>query len=1470
MRPLSHLETTRKLLGYEFLDWVMLSESEREAAVAGLIERKVDGSQHPFLDEESFFIGDVSPEAASNLRKLLDAGLFREGETTKNLAALFEAGENAFHWQIADSLKSQNVVIQPGRFGVASAFGGHSHRNGQHTLFVNLDATSPDGFIDTLLHESAHALQRANISIGAANIRAGHPKVDERTRAVSRLAKLITETRETLEKHPALLAEVKSDARLNNAFYSRDRALDQVEEFAADLIANPRVSDFLNRLDQAEPQKLSILARAWMWVSRVILNRPVELNSPTAKACKDALLLAVPSGDYADLSNIVESSSLSEGKVRALNLADNYPGRMLVSRNQNLFAGVSNEAQYVARRDEILVQLRDDIETGKYFNTTVNLRPYEAQAGRTLSGEEAAQLLAEMHRKQSEVQKGWRDYLSTGGYTPEVQTLVLNTVVKELAVPKQDGAWTFYSLGGNTEKIHSLPTPELAGAIAGALANPENKEKRVSAIMAEVAAGLELQTRQTRESVSVSASLESGAGAIRWVRFPSKANDPVNFNRNVQDLTALAATSAQFGYSSWCTGQGAAEGQLAMGDFWVGTDEEGRARIAVRMNGSAIGEIRGILTGQNLEPKYAQTVLDLVEAKGMRGGERYIEDAKIKGSVQEYEDGTISKVELKKAFNFNASHNDYDLFYKLTHYKGVGYAETSLIAEDSKLYTEAYQNHPALIFDANPDRTYDTEFLLRALDDGASSVIEHPKVPVEVFHKVFEDPKFLSVRRCALSTSSNCPVELINQAAADTSPKLEAVRVDALINPSVKPEILLAAIQPDQSFRVREAAVRNPNATEAVYMVAANDEENRIRSEAAKNACSEAVLLACAQNDTDSGCYGGRRGVAANRNTSEAVHHWIIDNANENAYGLFHLIVHNRNAKESVLMRLADYNDTDIRLDIAKHDNATEAVLRKIIPPTASVVNDYRLVNAIASNPNATSEFLETLYRERPVWKIYEHRNCPDSVIIDAIEKRDIRTFLDAINYHTKSEAVLLHAINDSRQEVREAAAENKNATEPVLLRAVDDEAVGVRVRAAQNHKATEPVLLKAIVDTRNQDIRYQAASNPNATEPVLLKAMEETVYDAVRARAAGHPKATEAVLRLAIADSDTYTREKAAENENATPAILDIATRDKQSKVRRAAFLNPNIPDELLARAVGDKSKKVRQAVAESQRASREVLVPLADDPDPLVVGKIMHNSQAHAKIAERAVENDPDAENIPWNGWIAWECAARNPNATEAVFEKTIKCVNSGVRMSTAINPRASEKIMLAALDDATVNVRMKATYNDNATEAVLLKAATDRSDEVRVQAYNNKNATETVLMTAFSGTDRDLQYAAVRNSVATPAVLEKAMEVEWPDVKMAALGNRNATPEMLAAGFKSDIPEFRKAVVYNPSVSEEILLAAAVDECKSVREKARQICTGREIELPSFTPKLPVAEVNPQEIVIEMPVPKKRETEQMFLSL
>jgi len=102
------------------------------------------------------------------------------------------------------------------------------------------------------------------------------------------------------------------------------------------------------------------------------------------------------------------------------------------------------------------------------------------------------------------------------------------------------------------------------------------------------------------------------------------------------------------------------------------------------------------------------------------------------------------------------------------------------------------------------------------------------------------------------------------------------------------------------------------------------------------------------------------------------------------------------------------------------------------------------------------------------------------------------------------------------------------------------------------------------------------------------------------------------------------------------------------------------------------------------------------------------------------------------------------------------------------------------------------------------------------------------------------------------------------------MAALGNRNATPEMLAAGFKSDIPEFRKAVVYNPSVSEEILLAAAVDECKSVREKARQICTGREIELPSFTPKLPVAEVNPQEIVIEMPVPKKRETEQMFLSL
>lgn len=81
----------------------------------------------------------------------------------------------------------------------------------------------------------------------------------------------------------------------------------------------------------------------------------------------------------------------------------------------------------------------------------------------------------------------------------------------------------------------------------------------------------------------------------RWVRY-SRGSDHMPLVKSLQ------------GYNTgWCTaGEGTAKSQLKMGDFYVyyTHNEKGEAvvpRIAIRMEGNRIGEVRGVATDQNLE-----------------------------------------------------------------------------------------------------------------------------------------------------------------------------------------------------------------------------------------------------------------------------------------------------------------------------------------------------------------------------------------------------------------------------------------------------------------------------------------------------------------------------------------------------------------------------------------------------------------------------------------------------------------------------------------------------------------------------------------------------------------------------------------------------------------------------------------------------------------------------------------------------
>jgi len=111
-----------------------------------------------------------------------------------------------------------------------------------------------------------------------------------------------------------------------------------------------------------------------------------------------------------------------------------------------------------------------------------------------------------------------------------------------------------------------------------------------------------------------------------WVKF-DQTNDP-------EEGKKLAHSLHGYG-TGWCTaGEGTAQSQLAGGDFYVyyTKSEDGQysvPRVAMRMRGRSIAEIRGIEVGQNLEGALlpiAEAKMNEVDPEGAEGYKKKAED----------------------------------------------------------------------------------------------------------------------------------------------------------------------------------------------------------------------------------------------------------------------------------------------------------------------------------------------------------------------------------------------------------------------------------------------------------------------------------------------------------------------------------------------------------------------------------------------------------------------------------------------------------------------------------------------------------------------------------------------------------------------------------------------------------------------------------------------------------------------------
>ena len=130
--------------------------------------------------------------------------------------------------------------------------------------------------------------------------------------------------------------------------------------------------------------------------------------------------------------------------------------------------------------------------------------------------------------------------------------------------------------------------------------------------------------------------------------------------------------------TGWCTaGESTAETQLKNGDFYVyySEDEEGNPnipRVAIRMEGNSIGEVRGIAPDQNLDPY----VNDIVKQKLSEFPDGKLYEKKVSDMKQ------LTAIENKTKLNQDLTKEELSFLYEIkSRINGFGYQEDPRIKE---------------------------------------------------------------------------------------------------------------------------------------------------------------------------------------------------------------------------------------------------------------------------------------------------------------------------------------------------------------------------------------------------------------------------------------------------------------------------------------------------------------------------------------------------------------------------------------------------------------------------------------------------------------------------------------------------------------------------------------------------------------------------------------------------------------------
>jgi hypothetical protein len=285
---------------------------------------------------------------------------------------------------------------------------------------------------------------------------------------------------------------------------------------------------------------------------------------------------------------------------------------------------LTGDKESIDRQVEAALVKQEDVPEA-YFDFQKRILREQGYGDADLSFEHRRQLVEVARNDQRARLLDWSEYISSddAGYPNWFKQYAWESMLR--LKPLDDETETFKRRSKGTTAPYPELNPEALAYVYDALVKThvQGKEVEGDELAKLVKSGnfAKLYANALGEVPQISKELLANLNGS-WVKF-EKTDDP--------EAAARLSGSLNKHGTGWCTaGEATAAMQLHHGDFHVfyTTDEDGNdtvPRIAIRMHGGRVVEVRGILPGQVLEPDLIDTAIEQV--KDLPGGDIYVQKA---------------------------------------------------------------------------------------------------------------------------------------------------------------------------------------------------------------------------------------------------------------------------------------------------------------------------------------------------------------------------------------------------------------------------------------------------------------------------------------------------------------------------------------------------------------------------------------------------------------------------------------------------------------------------------------------------------------------------------------------------------------------------------------------------------------------------------------------------------------------------